>query len=378
MKIHEYQAKGLFEKEGIPTPPGRLAISLEEAREAGKEIGFPAVLKSQVLAGGRGLAGGIKIVQRPEEFEKTFLELKKLKIKGYQAERILITHACSIKQEFYAAIALDNAKGDVVVIASAAGGIDIEETAQKNPEKIHKYYLEGKKKIGYSRWAGFIEKIFKDKNLQGQGTAIFESLLKVFFKNDCSLAEINPLILDDKHRLVAIDAKIILDDNALFKHPETAGLRDLKYEDKDELEARAAGLSFVKLGGNIGCIVNGAGLAMATTDVIKLLGGEPANFLDVGGSSSPEKVLNALRIIFKNPKVKAILINIFGGITRCDDIAEGILAAKTQMDIRVPLVIRLTGTNEKEAVELLSKEKMKIYTSMREAVQEIVKLTKGH
>ena len=376
MKIHEYQAKEIFEKAGIPTPPGRVAVDLREAQAIVKDIGFPAVLKSQVLVGGRGKAGGIKIVKNPQELEKIFPELKKLIIKGYPVERILVTRAIDIKQEFYTAITIDNVRNDVVVIASSAGGVDIEETAQKTPEKIQKFYLGGKKEIDPSRWPNFIKAVFKDAASQEKGTEIIKKLIGVFFQYDCTLTEINPLAIDAKGVWYAADAKINFDDNGLFRHPEIQALRDLTYEDADEVEAKTHDLSFVKLDGNIGCVVNGAGLAMATTDIIKFFGGNPANFLDVGGSSNPEKVLNALKIILRNPDVKAILINIFGGITRCDDIAKGILAAKQQLNIGVPLVVRLTGTNEKEAKELLSKENMKIYASMREAVEQVVKLAK--
>ncbi len=374
MKIHEYQAKEIFKKSGIPAPDGKVAFELNEARVIAQDIGFPLVLKSQVLVGGRGKAGGIKIVKTPQELEKAFLDLKNLKIKGYPVERILLVKAIEIKQEFYTAITIDNVKNDVVVIASSAGGVDIEETAQKTPEKIQKYYMGGKKEIDPARWADFIKKVFNDPAAQEKGTDIFKKLIQVFFANDCSLAEINPLVIDAQGVWYPADAKMIFDDNALSRHPDILALRDLKYEDADEMEAKAHDLSFVKLDGNIGCIVNGAGLAMATTDIIKYFGGNPANFLDVGGSSNPEKVLNALKIILRNANVKAILINIFGGITRCDDIAKGILTAKSQISIPVPLVVRLTGTNEKEAKELLSKEKMTIYTSMREAVQEVVRV----
>ena len=376
MKLHEYQAKELFQKAGIPVPPGRMATELKDAQIIAKEIGFPCVLKSQVLVGGRGKAGGIKLVKTPQDFDKTFQELKKLTIKGYPVEKIMVAGAIDIKKEFYTAITVDNVKSDAVLIASSEGGIDIEETAKKSPEKIKKFYLNGKKDLDPARWPAFIKSVFSDSAQQQKATRILRLLVDVFFKNDCSLAEINPLIVDGKGDLVALDAKIILDDNGLIKHPELQALRDLKYEDADEIEAKDKGLSFVKLDGNIGCVVNGAGLAMATTDVIKFLGGNPANFLDVGGSSNPEKVTHALNIILRNKDVKVILINIFGGITRCDDIAKGIIEVKNKMDIPVPLVIRLTGTNEKEALALLSGLKMNIYSSMREAVKKAVELAK--
>src|SRR3989338_3628319 len=376
MKIHEYQAIELFKKAGLPVCEGDIATETQSAKEIAKRIGYPVVLKSQVLVGGRGKAGGIKVVKDEAQLATTFEQLKKLVIKGYRVERIFVVKAITIKKEFYCAVTIDPSQNDVVLIASSAGGVDIEETAKKNSEQIQKFYLQGKRELDTKRWPAFVKPVFGDAAGQAHGTEVFKKILKIFFEQDCSLVEVNPLVIDDKGKWYAADAKINLDDNALFRHLDNANLRDLQYEDPDELEAHECQLSFVKLDGDVGCIVNGAGLAMATMDVTHLLGGHPANFLDVGGSSNPEKVLNALRIILKNPKIKSILINIFGGITRCDDIAKGILEAKKQIDMKVPLVIRLTGTNEKEAIELLSKEKIKIYSSMREAVLKIVELAK--
>jgi len=344
MKIHEYQAKELFKKAGISVNEGQVASDLSQAQSIARELGFPVVLKVQVLVGGRGKAGGIKLVSDEFELKKAFGDLKTLRIKGYPVDVILIAKAVNIKEEIYLAITIDNIKSDIVLIVSRAGGIEIEETAKTNPEKIHKFYFERQKTIDSSRWNAFVKNIFPDQKSQDQIKDFAGKLLKVFLEDDCSLAEINPLVIDSQGNWWAIDAKINLDDNALFRHPDIQMMRDYKYEDKDEIEAKELGLSLVKLDGNIGCIVNGAGLAMATTDVIKLSGGDPANFLDVGGSSSPEKMIKALQIILRNTKVKAILINIFGGITRCDDIAKGILAAKGQLNIYVPLVVRLTGT----------------------------------
>ena len=376
MKIHEYQAIDIFRQAGIPVAGGRVAANLEEAKKIVQETGFPLVLKSQVLVGGRGKAGGIKIAQNSDELEKYFSQLKTLVIKGYAVDHILIVRALDIKKEFYAAVTIDNIKGDVVLIASSEGGVDIEETAKKTPEKIHKYYLNARKDIDVNRWKDFIKSVFNDPSLQEPGTQIFQNLIKVFYQNDCSLSEINPLTIDGQGKFCAADAKINLDDNALYRHPELQALRDMKYEDADEIEAKQNELSFVKMEGNVGCIVNGAGLAMATMDVIKLLGGDPANFLDVGGSSNPQKVLNALKIILRNKKVKSILINIFGGITRCDDIARGILQAREELVLPVPLVVRLTGTNEKEAKELLAQNNINTFSTMREAVCRVVELSK--
>jgi succinyl-CoA synthetase beta subunit len=333
-------------------------------------------LKSQVLVGGRGKAGGIKVVKNNQELEKAFGDLKGLEIKGHRVEKILIVRAIDIKKEFYIGITIDNAKSDVVLIASSAGGVEIEEVAKTNPEAVKKFYLQGKQEIDKKRWPEFISSIFEDPSRQQAGTVIFQDLIKVFFGYDCSLAEINPLVVDGDGKILAADAKINFDDNALYRHEDIRQLQDMTYEDADELEAKENGLSFVKLDGNVGCIVNGAGLAMGTMDVIKLSGGRPANFLDVGGSSNPQKVSSALKIILKNKDVKAILINIFGGITRCDDIANGILEAMDQLDIPVPLVIRLTGTNEKEAKAILSNRDINTFSTMREAVVKVVELSK--
>ena len=376
MKIHEYQATQIFDKAGIPVVSGSVSTEIDEALKIADEIGYPVVLKSQVLVGGRGKAGGIKVVQDKKELEKAFNKLKGLKIKGQKVEKILIVRAIDIKKEFYIGVTIDNLKNDVVLIASSAGGVEIEEMAKTDPQAIKKYYLQGKLDIDKERWPEFINAVFNDPAHQQVGTVIFQNLIKVFFDNDCSLAEINPLVIDGDGKILAADAKINFDDNALFRHEEIVKMRDLTAEDADELEAKESGLSFVKLDGNVGCIVNGAGLAMGTMDVIKLSGGKPANFLDVGGSSNPQKVLSALKIILRNKDVKVILINIFGGITRCDDIANGLLQAMDQLDIPVPLVVRLTGTNEKEAKELLAEHNINTFSTMREAVDEVVKLAK--
>lgn len=374
MKIHEYQAIELFKKAGIPVAGGQVCNNFDDAANISKGIEFPVVLKAQVLVGGRGKAGGVKVAQNEQELKNKFREIKDLKIKGYQVDQILVVRAVDINKEFYAAVTIDNLRGDVVLIASSAGGVDIEQTARENPAAIHKFYLKGQQQVDEEKLQDFIKSVFKDPSEQAAGLGIFKKLLDVFYKYDCSLVEINPLVVDKRGEFCAVDAKINFDDNALTKHPDIQKLRDLKYEDADEIEAKEKGLSFVKLDGNVGCIVNGAGLAMATMDVIKLSGGAPANFLDVGGSSNPEKVLNALKIILRNSNVKSVLINIFGGITRCDDIAQGIVQAMEQMDIAVPFIVRLTGTNEKEAKDFLATKDIITYSSMREAVNRAVEL----
>ncbi len=376
MKIHEYQATEIFKRAGLPVVSGRVASEVYEAALIADEIGYPVVLKSQVLVGGRGKAGGIKVVKDKKELEKAFHDLKHLKIKGYPVEKILVVKAIDIKKEFYVGVTIDNTQDDVVLIASSAGGVEIEEVAKTNPSAIKKFYMQGNKEIDPVRFPVFVRSVFEDPAYKEKATDVFQKLIKVFYDYDCSLAEINPLVIDGNGQLLAADAKINFDDNASYRHEDLAKLRDMRYENPDELEAKEKNLSFVKLDGNVGCIVNGAGLAMATMDIVKLLGGNPANFLDVGGSSNPEKVLNALKIILRNKDVKAVLINIFGGITRCDDIANGIITATQQMKLDVPLVVRLTGTNEKEAKEILSKHKMSTFSTMREAVNKVVELAK--
>src|SRR3989338_552974 len=372
MKIHEYQATELFRKAGLPVVSGQVATDAQEAARIAGEIGYPVVLKAQVLAGGRGKAGGIKKVNTPQELTAAFAQLRALKIKDYPVEKVLVVRAVNIKREFYIGMTVDTSRNDVVLIASAAGGVDIEETAQKDPQAIKKYYLGGNQQLAGKKWQSFIESVFDDPHYQVKGAEIFRGLIKVFFAYDCSLAEINPLVIDDKGQMYAADAKINFDDNALFRHEDVAALRDIRYEEPDEMEAKKHGLSFVRLDGNVGCIVNGAGLAMATMDIVNLSGGAPANFLDVGGSSNPEKVVHALRIILDNKKVKAVLINIFGGITRCDDIARGLVEAQTKLNLSVHLVVRLIGTNEEEAKALLAQHNIRTYPTMREAISQVV------
>lgn len=376
MKIHEYQAIQIFKNFGIPIPGGEVVTDLAEGLAIAQRLGFPLVLKAQVLVGGRGKAGGIKVVKNEEEFREHFQRIKNLRIKGCLVEKIFIVPAVDIKNEFYAAVVIDNIAGDVVLIASAQGGVDIEETAKTNEQAIRKFYLNGQSIIDPVRWLDFISGVFSDEGQQKKATDILQKLIEVFFANDCSIAEINPLVIDCQGQWYAADAKVNFDENALFRHPELEALRDVAYEDADETEAKNLNLSFVKMDGDVGCIVNGAGLAMATMDTIKLLGGEPANFLDVGGSSNPAKVLNALRIILRNKNVRSILINIFGGITRCDDIANGIIEARKQLKIAVPMAVRLIGTNEKEAQEILKSGNIISYPTMRAAVEEAVRLAK--
>jgi succinyl-CoA synthetase beta subunit len=364
MKIHEYQAAEIFRKAGIPTPEGEVATDPKQALAFARRAGFPVVLKAQVLVGGRGKAGGVKLVKDGRELEEKFRQVQSLSIKGYPVEKIFVVKAIDIKEEFYLAVTVDSIEGDVVLIASASGGVDIEETARTDPQAIKKLYLRGETTTDPQHLIPFVQSVFADKHHQAQAVDVIQKLVQLFFASDCSLAEINPLVIDGAGRLIAADAKINFDDNGLMRHKELAALRDMDYEEPDELE------------GSVGCIVNGAGLAMATMDIVKLSGGEPANFLDVGGSSSPEKVLNALKIILRNKDIKAVLINIFGGITRCDDIARGIVEARRHIAGMPSLVVRLIGTNEDQAKKILQEEGINTYPTMREAVNEVVKLSR--
>jgi succinyl-CoA synthetase beta subunit len=376
MKLHEYQAKSLLRDHGIPVPKGKVADSPEEAETIAREVGCPVMVKAQVLVGGRGKAGGVKKAADPKEAAARARDILGMKIKGIVVQRVLVARAVDIAKEFYVSLTVDRALKAVQCIASASGGMEIEEIAVREPHKIIRFALDPEQGLVRGRHFDALAHAFAapvvSPIVAEQAWRIVEGMYRLFAEKDCSLVEINPCALTPDGSLVAADAKVIFDDNALYKHPELESLRSPEEYGEDEMDAKSHGLSYVGLDGTIGCIVNGAGLSMATMDLIKYFGGSPANFLDVGGSSNPEKVLNALRIISKNPRVTAILINIFGGITRCDDIARGILMAKEQIRIPVPLTIRLIGTNEKEGRGLLEKAGIDAYTDLTEAVQAVV------
>ncbi|MFH0778982.1 MAG: ADP-forming succinate--CoA ligase subunit beta [Candidatus Eisenbacteria bacterium] len=375
MNIHEYQAKEIFARYGIPVPPGRVAATPQEARKIATELGKPVVVKAQVHVGGRGKAGGIKFGNTPEEAEKVASQVLGMNIKGLTVEKVLVTRSIDVAAESYLGLVIDRKVKRPVYMASPAGGVDIEEVARTTPEKIFKVHVDPATGILPYQARFLSMKLEKDPKLAGQVASIAAKLWKVFWDLDCSLAEINPLVRTKDGQIIALDAKVNLDDNGLYRHTELEALRDGEAE-ADKL-AREMGLSYVKLDGSVGCCVNGAGLAMATMDLIKHHGGEPANFLDIGGSSSPQKVLAAMKIICGDPKVKAIFFNIFGGITRCDDVAEGIVAALKEFGVKVPIVIRLTGTNEERAREILSKANLAATTSMDEGVRQVLKTVQG-
>ncbi|MDQ3997170.1 MAG: ADP-forming succinate--CoA ligase subunit beta [Gemmatimonadota bacterium] len=377
MNIHEYQAKELLRAEGIPIPSGEMAATPEEAEAAARLLGGKVVVKAQVHAGGRGKAGGVKLASSPEAARAAAAKILGMTIKGLTVEKVLVTSAADIASEAYVGIIIDRAAKKPVVMVSPAGGIDIEEVAAKTPDKILKLPVDTRfGLLPYQAMRlGFF--LYKDLRKARAAARIMRQLYDGFMKNGCSLAEINPLVVTPSGEVVALDAKMVIDDNELDRHAELAALRDASSEDPSEVAARAASLTFIKLDGDVGCIVNGAGLAMATMDLVKYYGGEPANFLDIGGSSSPEKVVNALRIITADPNVKVILFNIFGGITRTDDVANGIVAATKANPLKVPIVIRLTGTNEEIAVRILQENRFSAMTDMDEAVQRAVALAQG-
>ncbi|MCX6841570.1 MAG: ADP-forming succinate--CoA ligase subunit beta [candidate division WOR-3 bacterium] len=377
MKIHEYQAKEIFAAYGIPVPRERVASKPSETASLARELGMPVVIKAQVLVGGRGKAGGVKKVESPDQVEAVAGSILGMDIKGLKVNKVLVSECVDIKGEAYVGIIVDRATRAPVLMASSAGGVEIEEVAKATPEKILKVAIDpAAGLLGFqARNAGMA--LYGDAKLAREFAGIAQKLYRIFVQKDCSLIEINPLVKLGSGSLLALDAKINFDDNADFRHKEWDEMRDLSAEEPTEVEAKAAGLTYIKLSGNVGCVVNGAGLAMATMDLIKRYGGEPANFLDVGGSSSPEKMVTAMRIILSDPNVKAILINIFGGITRCDDIATGLLHAQERAEIKVPLVARLTGTNAEKAREILKGSAVTPAETMSEAVRKAVSLAGG-
>jgi succinyl-CoA synthetase beta subunit len=377
VNIHEYQAKDIFRKYGIPIPPGEVATTPEEAEAIARKFGTTVVVKAQVHAGGRGKAGGVKLAKTSEEARNVAAQILKLTIKGLPVKKVLVTPAADIASEAYVGIIVDRASKRPVFMASPAGGIDIEEVAAKTPDKILRHAVDPRYGLQMFEAMQLAFFLYSDMKQVRAAAKIFQQLYKAFFENGGSLAEINPLVTTPAGEIVALDAKMVIDDNELDRRPDIAALRDESAEDQSEVEARKASLTFIKLDGNVGCVVNGAGLAMATMDLVKYYGGEPANFLDIGGSSNPEKVVAALRIITSEPNVKAILFNIFGGITRTDDVANGIVTAIKQNPLKVPLVIRLTGTNEEIALEILKENGLSAMTDMDEAVKKAVALATG-
>jgi succinyl-CoA synthetase beta subunit len=377
VKLHEYQSKRLFAQYGVPIPRGDVATTPEQARQIAARLGRRVVIKSQVLVGGRGKAGGIRLAQDPDEAERVADQILGMNIKGLTVKKVLVDEAADIATEIYLGIVIDRSQRRPVMMASSEGGVEIEEVARSTPERIVKVAIDPFLGLQPFQARELAFGIGLPKNLVTDFVRIAEALYAAFVGCDASLAEINPLVITGEGKLLAVDGKILLDDNALFRHFELAEMRDADEETLEEQEARRHGLSYVKLDGEIGCMVNGAGLAMATMDITKLYGGAPANFLDIGGGAQAEKVAAALRIILSDPNVKAVLFNIFGGITRCDEVAKGILTALDEVKTQVPMVARLVGTNEEEGRALLAGARMGTATTLAEAAQKAVTAARG-
>jgi succinyl-CoA synthetase beta subunit len=377
VNIHEYQAKEILKELGVPVPEGEVATTPEAAEAVARRLGGTVVVKAQVHAGGRGKAGGVKLASTAEAARAAAAAILGMQIKGLTVTKVLVARAAEIVSEAYLGVVLDRRSRAPVFMASPAGGIDIEEVAATTPEKILKVPVDTRYGLlsFQALRLGFF--LYSDGQLARAAAGVARKLYDAFVNSGCSLAEINPLVVTPSGELLAVDAKMVIDDNELERRPDVASLRDDSAEPESERQARAANLTFIKLDGNVGCCVNGAGLAMATMDLVKYYGGEPANFLDIGGSSSPEKVIAALRIITADPSVKAILFNIFGGITRTDDVANGIVAATKEQPLGVPIVIRLTGTNEEIAMAILRRHGFDATSDMDEAVRRAVELATG-
>jgi len=377
VNLHEYQARALLRAAGIPMLEGDVAGSPEEAEAVARSLGGPVVVKAQVHAGGRGKAGGVKLAATPAEARQHASRILALTIKGLPVRKVLVVPAAEIASESYVGLILDREAQRPVFMVSAAGGVDIEEVAARTPEKISRLAVDPRYGLFPHQALGLALTLYRDFSQVKATAKIMQQLGRAFVENGASLAEINPLATTPDGRVLALDAKIVIDDNELDRRPDLAALRDESAEAPSEVAARRAGLTYIQLDGNVGCVVNGAGLAMATMDLVKYYGGAPANFLDIGGSSNPEKVVNALRILTSDPQVKAILFNIFGGITRTDDVAKGIVTTLGQLEVRVPIVIRLTGTNEQEAIRILRNAGMTALSDMDQAVQQAVALARS-
>lgn len=374
MKIHEYQAKEIFFRYRIPVTNEVVCYTVEEAVSAAQKLGLPVVVKAQVLAGGRGKAGGVKLARTKEEVPEIAGKILGMDIKGYTVEKVLVAQGVKFSSEFYVGLTIDRNSKSVIFMASSEGGVEIEEVAKENPDAIHKFIIDPDlgltpflaRKIAFA--------LFSDFNLVKQGADLFQKLYRIFMDTDSSLVEINPLVITEEGNLLALDGKMNFDDNALFRQKEIEALNEPTEDELKELDAKEKGLTYIRLEGSIGCMVNGAGLAMATLDLIKYFGGEPANFLDIGGSSNPQKVIDAMNLILSDKNVKVVMINIFGGITRCDDVARGLVYALEKIKVDVPIVVRLSGTNSKEGLEILKQANLPIVETMSEAAQKAIEL----
>jgi succinyl-CoA synthetase beta subunit len=374
MKIHEYQAKEIFSRYKIAVTNEILCHSVGEIQSAAEYLGVPVVVKAQVLTGGRGKAGGVKLAKTVEQAKEAGSQILGMDIKGYKVDKVLVAQGVSFSSEFYVGLTIDRTSKSIILMASKEGGVEIEEVAVNNPSAILKFVIDPElgmpaffaRKIAFS--------LFDDNRMISQGADLFQKLYKVFTETDASLVEINPLVITSEGRLLALDGKMNFDDNALYRQREILALNEPSEDEKKEIEAKEKGLTYIRLDGSIGCMVNGAGLAMATMDLIKLFGGEPANFLDIGGSSNPQKVIDAMNLILSDKNVKVVMINIFGGITRCDDVARGLISALEQIRVEVPIVVRLSGTNSKEGLEILKQASLTTVETMGEAAQKAISL----
>jgi succinyl-CoA synthetase beta subunit len=387
MKIHEYQAKEILRKYGVPTPRGVPCFSVDEAVQAARELGGPVwVVKAQIHAGGRGKGGGVKLARSAEEVKELASKILGMRLvthqtgpEGQKVRRLLIEEGADIKKEYYLGMVVDRDTQRVCLMGSPEGGVDIEEVAAKHPEKIHKVFIDPATGLKDAEADDVARKLGLADTSVPEARTLLQELYRAFWETDASLTEVNPLIVTGAGRVVALDAKMTFDDNALFRHPEIVAMRDLDEEDPAEVEASKFDLSYIQLEGDIGCLVNGAGLAMATMDIIKFYGGRPANFLDVGGGATTEKVTEAFKIMLRNPSLKAILVNIFGGIMKCDVIATALVAAAKVVSLRVPLVVRLEGTNVELGKRILGESGLPIIAAanMADAAQKVVAAAKG-
>ena len=388
MKIHEYQGKEIFRRFGMTTPRGVPAFTVDDAVKAAQSLGGPVwVVKAQIHAGGRGKGGGVKLARSIDEVRARAGEILGMQLVthqtgpgGQKVRRLLVEEGADIRKELYVGMVVDRTTQRVCLMASSEGGMDIEEVAAHTPEKIHKVFVDPVRGLTDAEADDVARKIGVPEGSIGAARSMLQGLYKAFWDTDASLAEINPLIVTGDGRIIALDAKLNFDANALFRHPEIVEMRDLDEEDPAEIEASKFDLSYISLDGNIGCLVNGAGLAMSTMDTIKLYGGEPANFLDVGGGATAEKVTEAFKIMLKNPELKAILVNIFGGIMKCDTIAEGVIAASKAVGLKVPLVVRMKGTNEDIGKKMIAESGLPIITAnnMADAAEKVVAAARGN
>ncbi len=376
MKIHEHQAKEIFADYGIPIPGNAVCRTVEEVVTAYNAKGGTVAIKAQVLVGGRGKAGGVKLARSVEEAEKHANAILGMDIKGLKVEKVLVDEAIDIESEYYIGFTNDRNSKSVMMMASAEGGVEIEVVAKESPEKIIKVPIDPRYGLMDFQARNVAMELFGDVKIARKAVGIFKRLYRCYMETDSSLTEINPLVLTPEGDVIALDAKINFDDNALYRHPQIAEMREVTEDEAKEISAKEKGLSYIKLDGEIGCMVNGAGLAMATMDIIKLYGGNPANFLDIGGSSNPEKVVEAMNILLSDDNVQVVMINIFGGITRCDDVARGLSQALDMLDVDLPIVVRLSGTNAKEGRAILSKRDLVTVESMGEAARKAIELAK--